>query len=123
MSTLKRLSMWFAPLVFLSLLPVLLSAQEMGGKQPTAVTGCLKQGSTDTGFYLMAQDGKMYEIMAHGVNLKEHVGHTVTVTGHSVKLSEAQEAKKAATEKAEAGSSSYVDFQATGVKMVSSSCQ
>jgi hypothetical protein len=89
MSTLKKLSLWLAPLVLLSVLPMLLSAQEMG-KQSTSVTSCLKQGSTDNGFYLMAQDGKMYEIMAHGVNLKEHVGHTVTVTGHNVKLSEAQ---------------------------------
>jgi hypothetical protein len=49
-------------------------------------------------------------------------GHTVTVTGDSVKLPDAQESKKEASEKAEAGSAPYGDFQATSVKMVSTSC-
>ena len=112
-----------APLAIFSVLPILLNAQEMGGKHSSAITGCLKQGSDPGGYYLMAQDGKMYELVVHGVNLAEHVGHTVTITGHAVKLPEEQESKKEATEKAEAGSSSYGDFQAAAVKMVSSSCQ
>jgi hypothetical protein len=123
MAILKKLTLWFVPLVFLSLFPLLLNAQEMGAKQNTAVTGCVKQGSGPGDFYLTSSDGKMYEIMAHGVNLAEHVGHTVTLTGHSVKLSAEQESKKEATEKSEAGTSSYVDFQASSVKMVSTSCQ
>ncbi len=123
MSLLKKSSLCLVPLVFFVLVPVLLSAQDnMGmGTQGMSVTGCLKQGTDKGGYYIMA-DGKMYEVMAHGVNLAEHVGHTVTLTGHSVKLSEAQESKKEASEKAEAGSSPYRDFQVTGLKMVSSSC-
>ena len=119
--SLKKLSLWVVPLVFFSLFPILLSAQDNMGKQAVSVTGCLKQGTDKGGYYIMA-DGKMYEVMAHGVNLAEHVGHTVTVTGHPVKLSEAQEAKKEASEKAEAGSSSYVDLQVTNLKMVSTTC-
>jgi len=49
-------------------------------------------------------------------------GHTVTVAGHVVKLSEADEAKKEASEKSEAGSSPYVDFRVASLKMVSTNC-
>ena len=121
MSSLKKMSLWLVPLMFFALSPILLSAQDNMGKQGVSVTGCLKQGTDKGGYYIMA-DGKMYEVWAHGVNLAEHVGHTVTVTGHTVKLPEAQEAKKEASEKAEASSSPYEDFQVTGLKMVSASC-
>jgi len=121
MSSLKKLVHWLAPLMFFSLLPVVMNAQDNMGKQGTSVTGCLKQGTDHGGYYIMA-DGKMYEVTGHGVNLAEHVGHTVTVMGHTVKLSEAQEAKKEASEKAEAGSSPYEDFQVTSLKMVSANC-
>jgi len=123
MLQLKQLSLYLVPLVFFSLFPVLLSAQDnMGGGKPAmSVTGCLKQGSTASGFYLMGQDGKMYELMGSG--LATHVNHTVTVTGHQVTLSAAQEEKKEASEKAEAGGKPYVDMKVSGVKMVSESCQ
>ncbi len=121
MSTLKKLTLGLAPLVLFSLLPLLMSAQDNMGKQAMSVTGCLKQGSDANGFYVMGQDGKMYELMGKG--LAAHVGHTVTVTGMPVTLSHAQEEKKEASEKAEAGSGTYVDMKVSDVKMVSTSCQ
>jgi hypothetical protein len=125
MSQVKKVSLFLAPLVFLSLFPILLNAQDNmgmgGGKQAMSVTGCLKQGSDAGGYYLMAQDGKMYELMGPG--LAAHVNHTVTVTGQQVTLSHAQEQKKEASEKAEAGGSTYVDMKVSSVKMVSESCQ
>ena len=125
MSKLKKAFLCLAPLVVLTLLPVLLSAQDnmgmSGGKPAMSVTGCLKQGSDTGGYYLMSQDGKMYELMGSG--LAAHVGHTITVTGHQVMLSHSQEAKKEATEKTEAGSGSYVDMKVSSVKMVSESCK
>jgi len=123
MTAFKKLSLWLALLAFVSLLPMLLSAQETGGKHSACVTGCLKPGTDTGGYYLIGQDGKMYEFTGSAVNLAEHVGHTVTVTGHTVKLSEAQESKKVQSEKAEAGSIAYGDFRATGVTMVSANCQ
>lgn len=121
MSSLRRLSLWLVPLFFLGLFPVLLSAQD-NMAQAMSVTGCLKQG-TDAGGYYIVADGKMYEVMAgHGVSLAEHVGHTVTLAGHTVKLSAAEEAKKEAGEKTEAGSSPYMDFRVTSLKMVSTTC-
>lgn len=121
MSQLKRLSLYLAPLVVFSFFPVLLSAQESMGGKTSSVTGCLKQGSENGGYYIMGDDGKMYELIGKG--LSAHVNHKVTVTGTEVTLPAAQEAKHAAAEKTEAGSASYVDLKVGSVKMVSESCQ
>ena len=125
MSRMKKAFLRLAPLVVLTLLTVLSSAQDnmgmSGGKPAMSVTGCLKQGSDAGGYYIMGQDGKMYEVMGSG--LAAHVNHTITVTGHQVTLSHAEEAKKEASEKTEAGSGSYVDMKVSSVKMVSESCK
>jgi hypothetical protein len=121
----KKVSLCLAPLVFFILFPVLLSAQDNmgmgGGKQAMSITGCLKQGTDTGGFYIMGQDSKMYELM--GKSLSAHVGHTVTVTGMQVTLPPAQEEKKEASEKKEAGASTVVDMKVSNLKMVSESCQ
>ncbi|MGC2110267.1 MAG: hypothetical protein WA655_12175 [Candidatus Korobacteraceae bacterium] len=124
MSQLKRLSLLVAPLVFFTLLPLLVSAQDnmgMGDKQTMSVTGCLKQGTDAGGYYVMGQDGKMYELWGKG--LGEHVGHTVTVMGMQATMTPAQEKKKEQMEKTEAGSATIVDMKVSSVKMVSTSCQ
>jgi hypothetical protein len=121
----KKVSLCLTCLIFFVAIPMLLSAQDNmgmgGGKQAMSVTGCLKQGSDTGGYYIMGQDGKMYELMGKG--LGAHLNHTVTVTGMQVKLSEAQEQKKEASEKTEAGASSYVDMKVSDIKMVSTNCQ
>jgi len=122
MSTSKKLALCLAPLVFS--VSLILSAQDnmgMGGKQTMSVTGCLKQGGDAGGYYLMGQDGKMYELMGKG--LADHVNHTVTVTGTQAALSHSQEAKKEMSEKSEAGSASYVDMKVSSIKMVSANCR
>ncbi len=121
MSTLRKLSLCLAPLVFFTLFPMLLSAQDSGMKQGMSVTGCLKQGTDTGGYYIMSEDGKMYELTGKG--LSAHVNHTVTVTGQTVTLPAAQEQKKEASEKAEAGSASYSDMKVASLKMVSETCK
>ena len=116
MSTSKKLSLCLAPLVFLMVFPMLMRAQDQ-----TSVTGCLKQGTDANGYYIMGQDGKMYELM--GKNLGEHVNHTVTVTGTPAKMSPAMEEKKETAEKTEAGSATVTDLKVSNVKMVSDTCQ
>lgn len=120
MSNLKNLAFFLAPLALFTLLPMLASAQDAGSKT-MSVTGCLKQGSDANGYYLMGQDGKMYELS--GKNLGEHMGHTVTVTGTQAKMSHAMEEKKEATEKSEAGSAPVMDLKVSSLKMVSESCK
>ena len=130
MSTLKKLLVYLAPLVLFGLLPILASAQDnmskqdnmsMSNKQSMSVTGCLMQGKDSGGYYIMGEDGKMYELMDKG--LSAHVNHKVTVTGMQETMSQAQEQKKMSAEKSEAGNATVVDMKVSSVKMVSESCQ
>lgn len=124
MSRLKKLSLYLAPVVLFGLFPILAAAQDnmgMSNKQTMSVTGCLKQGSDTGGYYIMGDDGKMYELMGKG--LSAHVNHKVTVMGMAATMSQAQEDKKMATEKSEASGATVVDMKVSSVKMVSESCQ
>lgn len=121
MTNLKKLALLLAPLALLTLLPVLATAQDDSGGKQMSVTGCVKQGSDAHGYYIMGQDGKMYELW--GKNVGEHMGHTVTVTGTQATVSSAMEQKKEAAEKSEAGGASVVDLKVTSLKMVSESCK
>ena len=124
MSHMKRLTLLLGPLVLLSFMTVPASAQDnmgMSNKQSMSVTGCLKQGTDTGGYYMMGEDGKMYELMGKG--LSAHVNHKVTVTGMQETMSESHEQKKMSTEKSEAGNATVVDMKVSSVKMVSESCQ
>jgi len=124
MSRLKNLSLLLAPVVLFGLFPVLASAQDnmgMSNKQMMSVTGCLKQGTDTGGYYIMGDDGKMYELMGKG--LSAHVNHKITVTGMPETMSQSQEQKKMSAEKSEAGKATVVDMKVNSVKMVSESCQ
>lgn len=122
MSHLKKLSLYLAPLMLFSLLPVLASAQDnMGNNQNMSVTGCLKQGTDTGGYYVMGDDGKMYELMGKG--LSAHVNHKVTVNGMQTTLAPTAEQKRAAMEKTEAGGATVVDLKVSSIKMVSESYQ
>jgi hypothetical protein len=116
MSKWKTAFLCLAPLAIAMVFPMFLSAQDQ-----TSVTGCLKQGTDKGGYYIMSNDGKMYELW--GKNLGEHVNHTVTVTGMQAKLSPAMEQKKEASEKSEAGSANVMDLKVSSLKMVSETCQ
>ena len=121
MQRLTKLTSWFAPLALFILSPFLMYAQDSASA--TSITGCLKLGSEKGGYYVTAEDGKLYELIGKAGNFDQHVNHTVTVTGHTIKLPEPQEAKPEPHEKTEAANNPYVDFQPTEIKMVSASCQ
>lgn len=124
MSQLKKAVLCLVPVVFFTLFPVLVSAQDnmgMSGKQSMSVTGCLKQGSDTGGYYIMGDSGKMYELWGKG--LSAHVNHKVTVTGMETTISPSAEKKRADMEKQEAGGAQYVDMKVSSVKMISESCQ
>lgn len=124
MSRLKKFSMYLAPVVLFGLFPIFAVAQDnmgMNNSQSMSVTGCLKQGSDTGGYYLMGDNGKMYELMGKG--LSAHVGHKVTVTGMQENLNHAQEQKREASEKSESSGAPVIDMRVSSVKMVSESCQ
>ena len=67
-------------------------AQSDPAKEKNAkVTGCLIQG-TSTDQFTITDNGKTYDLSSASVNLKNHLGHKVTVTG-KVSQEKASEAK------------------------------
>ena len=95
----------------------------MSNHTMVSVTGCLKKGSEDGGYYITSQDGKTWELSSKSVDLSEHVNHTVSVSGHEMQGSKADEAKNETSEKSESGGNNYGDLRVNSLKMVSTSCQ
>ncbi len=132
MSRKVKFTSWLFPLALVSLCAYLLFAQaavaqygQSGAGQSntsTSVTGCLKQGGEKGGYYITGEDGTFYELVGKSVNLSQHVNHTVTVTGHQVKLPDSHESTVEQQEKTEAAGKSYTDLQVANLKMVSESC-
>ncbi len=86
------------------------------------ITGCLQQGPDATHYMIRDASGENHIVMAsQGVNLKSHLGHTVTLTvtpgtGYGAEKGERGETSRGgAAEESEA-------MTATGLKMVSASC-
>ena len=98
------------------------SAQQKSASGKTTVTGCLQKGDESGEYSITGEDGKTYGLRSKAVNLSEHLGHKVTVTGTLMAESaekekgEAEEHEK--KEAAEAG-----DIRVTNLKMVSDKCQ
>ena len=92
-----------------------------------SVTGCLMKGDSPDKFTLKGTDGSTWDVSSKQVALAKHVGHTVTVTGavanakmHNMKEDAKDAAKDAGMMK---DSSEHGSLKATGVEMVSDSCQ
>ena len=124
-----------AAVAFLCLCPLLLYGQDtmqndqsgmgkntMSTHHMVNVTGCLKKGSEEGGYYITGKDGTTWELSSKTVNLSEHVNHTVSVSGHEMPRSKADEAKTEESEKSESGGSKYSDLKVAQLKMVSTSC-
>jgi len=115
-----KFSLWLILLLSLILCPLAVQAQDSMSKTDS-VTGCLQKGVEPGGFYIVGDDGKMWELS--GKIDAAHVGHKVTVTGHVLHRSKVEEAKFADNEKQEAGGKPVADFKVTSLKMVSDSCK
>jgi len=105
--------------------PLLHGTPAMDDKASAAqtVTGCLQKGTEAEGFYLIANDGRHWELYSNpDVSLADHVGHTVTLAGTVAHRSKAQEEKSQPNEKAETGTRPHADLQVSSVKHVSETC-
>ena len=120
MSSQEWFSLWLIPPLFLIFCPGAVQAQDSTGNT-NSVTGCLQKGIEPGGFFIAGEDGTVWELS--GKVEAAHVGHKVTVKGHVLHRSKAEEAKFADYEKQEAKGKPYADFQVTSLKMVSDSCQ
>jgi hypothetical protein len=102
----------FTMLAILFALSAYAAPQKHEGKS-TTVTGCLAKGDTASDYKLTA-DGKTYKLMAgSNINLADHVGHKVSVTG-TMPSDAAKTASGAAGETQE--------LTVTNVKHVSNTC-
>src|SRR5579863_4562905 len=118
MSHLKKLVLCLSTAAFMAMFTLAMNAQDAMAKQDTAgnnmgnhmsVTGCLKQGSDTGGYYMMGDDGKMYELWGKG--LSAHVNHKVTVTGMQETMPSNMESKRESTEKQEGNGATAVDMK------------
>lgn len=95
-------------------------------KKTRTLTGCLQKSDSADEYKLVAANGATWEVKGDGVNLGEHVGHKVSVTGvvshnkmHGMKEDAKDEAKEHGVAK---NSTEHGHMTVTDVKMVSESC-
>jgi hypothetical protein len=139
-----KVSYWLVPILLVCLYPLALQAQygttqekqedkaekkaEKKGHSAKTITGCLQKGDEPNEFTITGEDGKIWGLHSSNVNLGEHVGHKVAVTGTPAQESKAEEKKEKAEENKEgkmekaAGKEEYSDLQVSSLKMVSESC-
>jgi hypothetical protein len=96
-------------------------------KKVRTLSGCLQKGDDAREYKLTTAKGGTWEIKSDSdaVNLGEHVGHTVRVTGvvSNAKMHGAKEdTKDKAAEHGMGNDTEHGHLTATGVKMVSESC-
>ena len=96
-------------------------------KKTRTLTGCLQKGDDANEYKLTTPKGSSWEIKSDGVNLGEHVGHTVRVTGvvshakmHGMKEDTKSEAKEHGVDK---DSTEHGHMTVTDLSMVSETCQ
>jgi hypothetical protein len=100
------------------------STQKKAGGGSHSMTGCLQKGSEANTYELTNVEGggpKTVEIVGtpKGVDLAQHVGHKVTITGTAVRAKAA--AKKEGTKDMKEEQGEH-HMRVSAVKMVSSSC-
>ena len=127
MSHKTKLSYWLIPILFVSLCPLALIAQEKQEKKAEkaahtqTVTGCLQKGDEAGEFSITGENGKTWGLHSTSVKLDQHLGHKVTVTGSTTQESKAEEKKEGQVETA-ASKAEYADLTVTSLKMVSETC-
>lgn len=95
-------------------------------KKVRTLRGCLQKGDDANEYQLTTAKGSTWELKSDGVNLGEHVGHSVRVRGvvshaklHAMKEDTKDEAKEHGMDK---GSTEHGHLTVTNLEMVSGSC-
>ena len=111
----------------LSLLPALSYAGNNGqgeeksdrSEKVRTITGCLEKQGDD--YQLTSDNGSTWELKSDAVNLENHIGQTVRVTG-TVDHAKMHGAKEKAKEKTEDYPTEHGHLTVTNLKSVSHSC-
>jgi len=86
-----------------------------------SITGCLQNGDNSKEYKLIAKDGARWDLKSDSVNMSEHVGHMVKVTG-VVSNATAHNMKEDIKQGVGKDSNETGDLTVTNLKMVSTSC-
>lgn len=97
-------------------------AQEKPAGGKTTVTGCLQKGDEPGEYSITGEDGKTYGLRSKAVDLSQHLGHKVTVTG-TLRPESAEKEKGEAEEHEKKEAAEAGDIRVTNLKMVSDSCK
>ena len=96
-------------------------------KKVRTLTGCLQKGDSANEYKLTTAKGATWEIKSDSLNLGEHAGHRVTITGvlpnatmHGMKEDAKAEAREHGMDK---DSTEHGHMTVTNLKMVSETCQ
>jgi len=98
------------------------SAQEKMAGGKTTVTGCLQKGDEPGEYSITGEDGKTYGLRSKAVNLSQHLGHKVTITG-TLRPESAEKEKGEAEEHEKKEAAEAGDIRVTSLKMVSDTCK
>ncbi len=98
------------------------SAQEKMAGGKTTVTGCLQKGDEPGEYSITGEDGKTYGLRSKAVNLSQHLGHKVTITG-TLRAESAEKEKGEAEEHEKREAAEAGDIRVTDLKMVSDTCK
>jgi hypothetical protein len=98
------------------------SAQEKSAGAKTTVTGCLQKGDEPGEYSITGEDGKTYGLRSKAVNLSQHLGHKVTVTG-TLRAESAEKEKGEAAEHEKKEAAEAGDIRVSELKMISDKCQ
>ena len=86
-----------------------------------SITGCLQNGDNSKEYKLIAKNGGRWDLKSDSVNMSEHVGHMVKVTG-VVSNSTAHNLKEDVKGGVEKDPKETGDMTVTNLTMVSTSC-
>ena len=100
----------------------LTAAQEKPTNGKTSVTGCLQKGDEPGEYSITGEDGKTYGLRSKAVNLSQHLGHKVTITG-TLRPESAEKEKDEAAEHEKKEAAEAGDIRVTSLKMVSEQCK
>lgn len=96
-------------------------------KKARTLTGCLQKGEGASEYNLTTKNGGTWEVKSDSVNLGEHVGHTVKITGvvshakaHGMKEDTKAEMKEHGMDKQ---ATEHGHMTVTNLTMVSGSCR
>jgi hypothetical protein len=104
------------------------SSDRLARAAADSATGCLQKGDKPNTFKLVSKDGKSWNVTSTKLSLAGHVGHTVTLSGDTMK-DQMSQMKDTSMSNMKMGDSSMSGMgassgtlHATSMKMVSATC-